>query len=698
MPKVTKQTAKRASTISVKRDLTPAQIRRMKYDNPAWWAKSSGRTTGILATSNVRNNIEVASNETDATLLNPYIPKKLKVAHMMRMNFSNFTPKDSADYVAGYDLKLSPEGLNINDKSTWNTPLKYGYVDGHIQHGYGTRITPKWNTSDYATAGLDMAGGALGGAATGAALGTVLGPLGTAGGAIIGGLIGLGKGIFGSSAKAKSRASLLEANRQQTIENMNNRTMTDSTYLNDSTRNPITSFYAGGGMMRRGANMGNGTMLPMSHDTQLALGPSHEQGGIQYGPNDEIEGGETTMADKQGVRVYSDRLKVPGSNITFADFSKPLMEAKGKLELSFKNNEDHITNQLDKISKPTSPILKVNSAKRRAEIGVLKGKEILTKIDAVNSQLDALFQMQEHRGQGTSATEIGFGDTQHAGGGFMNWSSFVNNPKRFNFDKASSFDGRFNGDNLGIIDNFKSANYMADNSISFDNNLWDSTTPQDNQPLPKPPGSNQMLFQAGADVLDTMSQAITSNEMARLPLPNRALLRAPRFNTHFDNSQELNAIDSNFAATSKFIKDNVRNPNIRRASMISLTNRINEAKNRSISNKTRIEQELENRNIQSVFQTAAQNNGISYQNSVNQFNKSIAGFQRTSQIAANFSDKVANIGTSLAQQQMNDMSFGLLLTQYPEPVRKFIINKMRMGSPFRQSLQGAYGNNNNNNN
>jgi len=65
-----------------------------------------------------------------------------------------------------------------------------------------------------------------------------------------------------------------------------------------------------------------GSMIPMSKDTTLASGPSHEQGGIGL-PNQgaEIEGGETTSGDY----VFSKALG-------FAQLHKPIARAEGKIQ------------------------------------------------------------------------------------------------------------------------------------------------------------------------------------------------------------------------------------------------------------------------------------------------------------------------------------------------------------------------------
>ena len=65
-----------------------------------------------------------------------------------------------------------------------------------------------------------------------------------------------------------------------------------------------------------------GSMTPMSKDTTLASGPSHEQGGIEL-PNQgaELEGGETSSGDY----IFSKALG-------FAQLHKPIARAEGKIQ------------------------------------------------------------------------------------------------------------------------------------------------------------------------------------------------------------------------------------------------------------------------------------------------------------------------------------------------------------------------------
>jgi hypothetical protein len=55
-------------------------------------------------------------------------------------------------------------------------------------------------------------------------------------------------------------------------------------------------------------------------------GPSHEEGGIAIGQNNEVEGGETSLKDY----IFSDTTKVPGTKVTFAQMSKRIESKYGR--------------------------------------------------------------------------------------------------------------------------------------------------------------------------------------------------------------------------------------------------------------------------------------------------------------------------------------------------------------------------------
>lgn len=647
------------------------------------------------------------------------------------------------------------------------------------KHAYGSKIQTKWERGDYATVGLDAGSGAI----TGATIGSVVPVVGTAIGAVVGGLVGLGKGILGSSAKAKQRAQLKEANRQQTMQNMESRMTADSANTNYTNTSP--SFYLRGGRIHMMGSSIPG-MKPIASDSELAIGPSHENGGIPYGPNDEIEGGETTMQKPTETLVFSDRLKVPGTNKTFAKLSYPLMIEKGKIEKEFESILKSSEKEVEVLNDPTNSKVKRNSSIRRGEINTLRSSEKLAKINAINIVLEDLFRVQEQVNGNEQESEDG--STQHGTGGsikkyreeylarvrggrgvnmlpkvpvvgkkstkfegnvvspMIDYTDLTNtnpfeykptqkpkngimmegidqSPKSFEIYEGvkinpaikPSIVAKTNGavkaaitssvsnttipfdTNAFVTDDFKSkvsAIPTLPARVSQPGTLVDTSNLQEMSPKLIGSGDasgfkvNGTALQYAADALDTISQAISSYQMSKLPMPNRAMMPRMRFNTHVDNSKDINDINSTQASIKKFIADNVRNPQVRRAMMIDLATKMNAARSTSFLNKFNMEQSLENKNTELAFQTIAQNNGASFQNAVDKFNQTTATYTRNSQIAANFADKIGQVGLNKEREDSQYVSLGLMLSQYPESVRKNILANLKSGKSLKQSIVG----------
>lgn len=88
-----------------------------------------------------------------------------------------------------------------------------------------------------------------------------------------------------------------------------------NTALTPSTVNTPTYVLAKGGNL-----VNNNQML------NTFKGPSHEEGGIAIGQNNEVEGGETSLKDY----IFSDTTKVPGTKVTFAQMSKRIESKYGR--------------------------------------------------------------------------------------------------------------------------------------------------------------------------------------------------------------------------------------------------------------------------------------------------------------------------------------------------------------------------------
>lgn len=244
-------------------------------------------------------------------------------------------------------------GAGIQGQTALNSATIGGGLGGAAGAATGAIL------SSTATAAAGAAAGAGAGATSGAALGSWMGPIGTA----LGALVGLGIGLFSGRRKkreAKKAAARADYVRQvnegqsliesDTAELSNNNPASGSInlyqdQLNAAPRiseydtntygtalfgaNPYSYMKCGGKTKKRKYAEG-GQIIPTSSNTMSVEGPSHEQGGVQYSPQAEVEGGEAIMTDANNAYVFSDTLQYNGR--TFAEIAEPIMKHKGALE------------------------------------------------------------------------------------------------------------------------------------------------------------------------------------------------------------------------------------------------------------------------------------------------------------------------------------------------------------------------------
>ncbi|WP_443626210.1 hypothetical protein, partial [Catenibacterium sp.] len=139
--------------------------------------------------------------------------------------------------------------------------------------------------------------------------------------------------------------------------------------------------YADGGMIEE-----------TSSNTAEVNGPSHEQGGVSYGPNAEVEGGEALMTDADNAYVFSDTLKYNGT--TFADLAKPLMKHKGYLESSLLVKSMMLGRMLSLTDRSTYAIDR-NTNGRNAEKANADLQRTNAQIAAIQNELAQLYNLQE---------------------------------------------------------------------------------------------------------------------------------------------------------------------------------------------------------------------------------------------------------------------------------------------------------------
>lgn len=266
------------------------------------------------------------------------------------------------------------------------------------------------------------------GSTVGAAAGSIVPGVGTAIGgvigSIIGGVSGLISGIFGGRRKKrKAREAAIRADITKNYELGQDDIRIDQQALNDITinTNPIDIYgdnpiptgntqtvsnqynmigtptkenyefaFRCGGRRKRYAD--GGSINQVASNAAIVEGPSHEQGGVPYGTNAEVEGGEAILNGSNADYIFSDTLKL--GDRTFADIAKPLMLHKGYLEDKLAKSSVMLGGLLRLTDRSTYAIDR-NTNARNTEKQSARHNRLLAEINGVQAKLNNLYNQQE---------------------------------------------------------------------------------------------------------------------------------------------------------------------------------------------------------------------------------------------------------------------------------------------------------------
>lgn len=179
--------------------------------------------------------------------------------------------------------------------------------------------------------GLDIAGSTLGGAAKGASIGMAAGPIGGIVGGAIGGVSNLVTSLFKKGAINKQKR--IKANAKEVAMGKSNAATYQQNYWED---NPLAHTFENGGILSDLAYVDNNEII------------RDDFGNIEQVPNSK-PGTDNHLIDASSLdSVLSDKIKRPGTNRTFAQEGKKLvnMTKKSKGKDRFAQNSDKL-NQIN---------------------------------------------------------------------------------------------------------------------------------------------------------------------------------------------------------------------------------------------------------------------------------------------------------------------------------------------------------------
>ena len=522
-------------------------------------------------------------------------------------------------------------GTSINDPGSvqWGTRVQASDIDESKYSADGEGIVGGSALSGAGTGlGIGAAVGGTAALATGAAAGSWLGPIGAGIGALIGGIVGLFTGRKKKRQEERRRQELLaeqaEMERQQTLGNMQDKVENDVATIRQSNLGNYsegTGFYAklGGMIGRRKLNTG-GQVVPNSSNSVVAYGQTHEQynpatgeTGIIYGDS-EIEGGgakngrmyagEVVRETSEGGQVFSDTIKVPGTNRTFADYAKKLTDMKGEKEAQVIQLADGVTLSLSALDKSKTNKLQTGTNVRNIEKLVYRMNKVCGESEAIDAKTEDLFEAQE-----LYATALGLRNDapvmrcggmvrkKRPFGGYASPYSLtgVSAPKLTTLPPIQTTASTGGG----------SAFKFGFNEFGLGMNLASS------------------LFGIVGNALNTRANRKAIEFESTLHVPKGNKVDAVQYSTDYDISEELQELGTQERRAARYITDNTSNVQTARNSVANLAINAQLARNKLYGAKKDYQRQRYDLNRQERVNARNANSQIMYQDAINEYNKAV---------------------------------------------------------------------------
>ena len=522
-------------------------------------------------------------------------------------------------------------GTSINDPGSvqWGTRVQASDIDESKYSADGEGIVGGSALSGAGTGlGIGAAVGGTAALATGAAAGSWLGPIGAGIGALIGGIVGLFTGRKKKRQEERRRQELLaeqaEMERQQTLGNMQDKVENDVATIRQSNLGNYsegTGFYAklGGMVGRRKLNTG-GQVVPNSSNSVVAYGQTHEQynpatgeTGIIYGDS-EIEGGgakngrmyagEVVRETPEGGQVFSDTIKVPGTNRTFADYAKKLTDMKGKKEAQVIQLADGVTLSLSALDKSKTNKLQTGTNVRNIEKLVYRMNKARGESEAIDAKTEDLFEAQE-----LYATALGLRNDAP----IMRCGGMVRKKRPFGgYASPYSLTG-VSAPKLTTLHPIQTTASAGDGSaFKFGFNEFGL-------------GMNlaSSLFGIVGNALNTRANRKAIEFESTLHVPKGNKVDAVQYSTDYDISEELQELGTQERRAARYITDNTSNVQTARNSIANLAINAQLARNKLYGAKKDYQRQRYDLNRQERVNARNANSQIMYQDAINEYNKAV---------------------------------------------------------------------------
>lgn len=584
---------------------------------------------------------------------------------------------------------------------------RFGDVQGHSYGAEkGIQGATVRNTASIAGGIGTAAGTAVGATAlAGSAIGSWMPGIGTAIGALVGGIVGL---FTGRKKRRKAKKAAEEADRQRQIVAANERILQDELKLSntaqqegaidmygDSNITDVTGYQDDvnfgsdlvqptvqgtpfgdvdpssafgriaarcGGRLKRKRCGGKtkryadgGMIEETSSNTAEVNGPSHEQGGVPYGPNAEVEGGEALMTDADNAYVFSDTLKYNGT--TFADLAKPLMKHKGYLESSLPVKSMMLGRMFSLTDRSTYAIDR-NTNGRNAEKANADLQRTNVQIAAIQNELAQLYNLQESMKaeSGMEAEPI----EARCGGKIRKYydgGQIVDSPVSTYGIKRIDSGSTIQEQGLTFTSNDKTQIQNPLTTIQQDLRCGGRTRKYAGGGFISP----RFVSEVGGNLIGGISQLITNkgliDRMESMRVPETPLMDRIELETDINTDAEIGDINNTVRSLEKYITSNSSNSQVARQSILLARTQGSRMRSRVKQDEHNKEVELRNRSRMANAEIAVRNSQIRAENEANKFNHQMEIVQRRSQQGAAIGDMIASLGRSIgtAYQSKFDM-------------------------------------------
>lgn len=314
--------------------------------------------------------------------------------------------------------------------------------------------------------------------------------------------------------------------------------------------------------------------------------------------------GEVVRETPEGGQVFSDTIKVPGTNRTFADYAKKLTDMKGKKEAQVIQLADGVTLSLSALDKSKTNKLQTGTNVRNIEKLVYRMNKARGESEAIDAKTEDLFEAQE-----LYATALGLRNDAPV----MRCGGMVRKKRPFGgYTSPYSLTG-VSAPKLTTLPPIQTtANAGGGSAFKFGFNEFGL-------------GMNlaSSLFGIVGNALNTRANRKAIEFESTLHVPKGNKVDAVQYSTDYDISEELQELGTQERRAARYITDNTSNVQTARNSVANLAINAQLARNKLYGAKKDYQRQRYDLNRQERVNARNANSQIMYQDAINEYNKAV---------------------------------------------------------------------------